>query len=452
MAEFAQPSELMDEIVSLTKRRGFIFPSAEIYSGLSGFWDYGPPGVELRENPRRAWWQHTVRNRQDVVGLDSAIITHPSVWEASGHLAHFADEMVDCKQCKKRFKADELTENKCPACGAAQLTDARKFHLMMKTYVGAAETEANVAYLRPETCQPIFTDFDLLRGSSRMKAPFGIAQVGKAFRNEINPRNFTARSREFVQMEMEFFCRRESAQEWFEHWKAYRREWFDKIGFRAENLRFRDHAPDELAHYAAAATDIEYNFPFGWMEFEGIHNRTDFDLSQHQDASGKRLEYFDEETKEHFIPYVIETSAGLDRIMLALLCDAYFVDKAPTGAEAREGGREEEEARVVLRFNPQLAPVKVAVLPLRRKLAEEALRVYEELRRFFSTQYDEIGSIGKRYRRQDEIGTPWCVTFDFASLEDSKVTVRDRDTLLQERVEMPHLKRYLQDKLEAFLL
>jgi glycyl-tRNA synthetase len=323
---------------------------------------------------------------------------------------------------------------------------------MMKTFVGAAETESNVAYLRPETCQPIFTDFDLIRGSARAKVPFGIAQIGKAFRNEINPRNFTARSREFSQMEMEYFCRPESADEWFARWKDYRREWYEKIGFRAENLRFREHGEKELAHYAKTATDIEYNFPFGWMEFEGIHNRTDFDLRQHQKASGKRLEYFDEETKESFTPYVIETSAGLDRIMLAVLCDAYFVDEAPTGPEAREGGRAEEERRVVMRFNPLLAPVKVAVLPLRRKLAGEARKIYQELRRFFACDYDESGSIGKRYRRQDEVGTPWGVTFDFDSLEDSKVTVRDRDTLVQERVEISQLRRFLRDKLEAYLI
>ena len=452
MAEFSQPSELMDEIVSLSKRRGFIFPSAEIYSGLSGFWDYGPPGVELRENIRRAWWQHTVGVRDDVVGLDSAIITHPGVWEASGHLAHFADEMVDCKKCKKRFKADELTENKCPACGAAELTDARKFHLMMKTFVGAAETDTNVAYLRPETCQPIFTDFDLIRGSARAKVPFGIAQVGKAFRNEINPRNFTARSREFSQMEMEFFCREGEADKWFTHWKDYRREWYEKIGFRAEKLRFREHEKDELAHYAKAATDIEYEFPFGWMEFEGIHNRTDFDLRQHQEASGKRLEYFEEGTKERFVPYVIETSAGLDRIMLAVLCDAYFVDEAPTGAEAREAGRAEEEKRTVLRLHPLLAPAKVAVLPLRRKLAEPARKIRAELRRFMACDYDETGSIGKRYRRQDEVGTPWCVTYDFESADDKKVTIRDRDTLVQERVEIAQLRRFMQDKLEAYII
>ncbi len=285
-----------------------------------------------------------------------------------------------------------------------------------------------------------------------MKVPFGIAQVGKAFRNEINPRNFTARSREFTQMEMEFFCKPESASEWFEHWKAYRREWYKKIGFKDESLRFRDHRSDELAHYAAAATDIEFNFPFGWMEFEGIHNRGAWDLTQHQEHSGKKLEYFDEDTKERYIPYCIETSAGLDRIMLALLCDAYTVDAAPTGAEAREGGREEQEARVVLKFSPLLAPVKVAVLPLRKKVAEPALRIYEDLRKHLTAEYDEPGSIGKRYRRQDEIGTPWCVTYDFESEEDHKVTVRCRDTLKQERVEISSLRRYIEDQLEYHLV
>ncbi len=452
MAETAPNSTLMDDVVSLTKRRGFIFPSAEIYSGMSGFWDYGPLGVELRENIRRAWWQAMVYARQDVVGLDSAIVTHPTIWEASGHLAHFADEMVDCKQCKRRFKADEITDAKCPACGAAQLTDARKFHLMMKTFVGAAETDTSVAYLRPETCQPIFADFDLVRGASRMKVPFGIAQTGKAFRNEINPRNFTARSREFTQMEMEFFCKPDSAMEWFEHWKAYRREWYKKIGFKDESLRFREHCANELAHYASCATDVEFNFPFGWMEFEGIHNRGDWDLTQHQKHSGKKLEYFDEETKERYIPYCIETSAGLDRIMLALLCDAYTVDAAPTGAESREGGREEEEARVSLKFSPLLAPIKVAVLPLRKKVAGPALKIYEDLRKHFAVEYDETGSIGKRYRRHDEIGTPWCATYDFESEEDHKVTVRCRDTLKQERVEISSLRRYIEDQMEYHLI
>jgi len=452
MPESTQSNKVMDNIVSLTKRRGFIYPSSEIYSGISGFWDYGPLGVELRRNLHDVWWRHTVQRRGDVVGLDSAIITHPRVWEASGHVAHFSDEMVDCKQCKRRFKADELEGDKCPACGAAQLTEARRFHLMMKTFVGASETEANVAYLRPETCQPIFTDFDLIRVSARMRVPFGIAQVGKAFRNEINPRNFTARSREFSQMELEFFCKPGEAPQWFEHWLDYRREWYAKIGLREENLRFREHRPDELAHYAAAATDIEYNFPFGWMECEGIHNRTDFDLKQHEEFSGKKLEYFDDQTQERYLPFVIESSAGLDRIMLALLCDAYSVDTAPTGAEAREGGRGEEEQRVVLRFSPLVAPVKVAVLPLRRKLAEEARRIHEELARFLVADYDDTGSIGKRYRRQDEAGTPWCVTFDFDSLEDKKVTVRDRDTLEQERVDIAALRRCLQDKLEEYAI
>jgi len=398
--------EGMEAIISLTKRRGFIFPSGEIYGGLSGFWDYGPLGVELKRNLRDAWWQWMVTAREDIVGLDSAIITHPETWVAS---------------------------------------------LMMATKVGAATDAMSAAYLRPETCQPIFTDFDLIAGIRR-KVPFGVAQSGKAFRNEINPRNFTARSREFEQMEMEFFCAPDESPRWFEHFKDYRRRWYEQVGFRAENLRFRDHEHKELAHYAKRACDIEYHFPFGWMECEGIHDRGDFDLRQHQEHSGKNLEYFDPDTKEHFLPHVVETSAGLDRILLAVLCDAYDVDVAPTGPEARQSGREDEESRAVLRLSPLLAPIKVAVLPLRRKLAEPAHRIYEELRRFMTAEYDETGSIGKRYRRQDEVGTPWAVTYDFESVDDKKVTVRDRDTLKQERVEIAQLTRYLRDKLDEHRL
>jgi len=445
----ATPSNVMDAITALAKRRGFIFPSGEIYGGISGFWDYGPLGVELRRNIRDAWWAYMVQKRDDVVGLDSAIITHPQTWVASGHVEHFHDEMVDCRNCKRRFKVEAVDEGRCPFCGSGDLTEPRPFHLMMKTTVGALEDETSVAYLRPETCQPIFTDFDLIRQSSRLKLPFGVAQVGKAFRNEINPRNFTARSREFEQMEMEFFCRAEEAPKWFEHWKNYRWEWYQRIGFKKENLRFREHEHKELAHYATQAVDIEFNFPFGWMEFEGIHNRTDYDLRSHTQASGKALEYYDEDTKEHITPYVIETSAGLDRILLALLCDAYSVDKAPTGAEARQAGREEEEERIVLRFSPLIAPVKVAVLPLRRKLGEEALKIYRTLKKIMPADYDEAGSIGKRYRRQDEVGTPWCVTFDFESLEDKKVTIRDRDTLKQERVPIDDVPALLKSRLES---
>jgi len=443
--------EGMEAIISLTKRRGFIFPSGEIYGGLSGFWDYGPLGVELKRNLRDAWWQWMVTAREDIVGLDSAIITHPETWVASGHVEHFHDLMIDCKQCKKRFKADEIVDGICPNCGSHDLTEPREFHLMMATKVGAATDAMSAAYLRPETCQPIFTDFDLIAGIRR-KVPFGVAQSGKAFRNEINPRNFTARSREFEQMEMEFFCAPDESPRWFEHFKDYRRRWYEQVGFRAENLRFRDHEHKELAHYAKRACDIEYHFPFGWMECEGIHDRGDFDLRQHQEHSGKNLEYFDPDTKEHFLPHVVETSAGLDRILLAVLCDAYDVDVAPTGPEARQSGREDEESRAVLRLSPLLAPIKVAVLPLRRKLAEPAHRIYEELRRFMTAEYDETGSIGKRYRRQDEVGTPWAVTYDFESVDDKKVTVRDRDTLKQERVEIAQLTRYLRDKLDEHRL
>ncbi len=449
MEGYIKSTDLMETISSLAKRRGFIFQSGEIYGGVSGFWDYGPLGVELKRNLRDAWWAHTVQKRADVVGLDSAIITHPSTWIASGHVEHFHDEMVDCKNCKRRFKVEAIDEGKCPYCGNKQLTEPRPFHLMMKTSVGAVEGEDSIAYLRPETCQSIFTDFDMIRQTARLKLPFGVAQIGKAFRNEINPRNFTARSREFEQMEMEFFCRPEEAPEWFEHWKQYRFEWYLGLGFKRDNLRFRDHEQKELAHYARQATDIEYNFPFGWMEFEGIHNRTDYDLRSHTTHASKTLEYYDEDTKEHITPFVIETSAGLDRILLAVLCDAYSIDKAPTGAEARLAGWEEEEERLVLRLSPILAPIKVAVLPLRRKLSEEAYKIYTKLMKIMPAVFDEAGSIGRRYRRQDEIGIPWCVTFDFESLEDRKVTIRDRDTLTQERVLIDDLPSILKGRLEV---
>lgn len=444
--------ERMEAIISLSKRRGFIFPSGEIYGGISGFWDYGPLGVEMKRNLRASWWQWLVTAREDIVGLDSAIITHPETWASSGHVDHFHDLMVDCKKCKKRFKADDIVNGTCPNCGSQELTAPREFHLMMKTQVGAATEAMSAAYLRPETCQSIFTDFDLVAATARCKLPFGVAQIGKAFRNEINPRNYTARSREFEQMEVEFFCRPEESERWFEHFKDYRRKWYHHLGFHPDKLRFREHEHKELAHYAKRACDIEYCFPFGWMECEGIHDRGDFDLRQHQEHSGKNLEYFDADSNEHFIPHVVETSAGLDRIMLAVLCDAYDVDVAPTGPEARQSGREEEESRAVLRLSPLLAPVKVAVLPLRRKLAEPAHRIYEELRRFMSAEYDETGSIGKRYRRQDEVGTPWGVTYDFESPDDNKVTVRDRDTLKQDRIEIAQLTRYLRDKLDQHRL
>ncbi len=440
----------MDTIVSLAKRRGFIFQGSEIYGGLNGFWDYGPLGVELKNNVKREWWKTMVQRRDNVVGLDTAIILHPRAWEASGHIASFTDPMVDCKQCKQRFRADHLAEDlsitledlptkgKCPTCGTTgQLTDARPFNLMFKTTVGSLEENSSVAYLRPETCQGIFVNFELARQTGRMKVPFGIAQIGKAFRNEVTPRNFTFRSREFEQMEFEYFVKPGEDDKAHEEWKQIRMDWFLKLGMQQENLRFRDHRKDELSHYAKSAVDIEYNFPFGgWKELEGIANRTDFDLRQHSEHSGKDLQYFDEETKERFYPYVIEPSLGVDRAALAFLIDAY----------TEEPG--EPEARVVLKFHPKIAPVKAAIFPLMKK--EEILNVskdlYHELQEDFVVQFDQAGSVGRRYRRQDEIGTPYCITVDFDSLNDKAVTIRDRDTMQQERLPIAEVGQFLRGK------
>lgn len=429
----------MDTIVSLAKRRGFIFPGSELYGGLNGFWDYGPYGVLLRNNIKAAWWKAMVQLRDDIVGLDSAIISNPRVWEASGHLANFTDPMVDCRECKSRFRADHLAEDqnitidllpqkgKCPTCGTTgSFTEARPFNLMFKTYVGPLQDDANVAYLRPETCQAIFVNFEQVRTVSRQKIPFGIAQIGKAFRNEVTPRNFIFRSREFEQMELEFFIPPGEDETWHEYWKKQRMDWFLNLGMQQENLRFRKHDDDELSHYAKAAFDVEYQFPFGWKELEGIANRTDFDLKQHSEFSGKDLRYFDETTREKYFPYVIEPSLGVDRALLAFLIDAYH-------EEPVEGT---EETRTVLRFHPALAPIKAAILPLVKKdpvkpLAEQ---LHGDLRQHFNVFYDETGSIGRRYRRQDELGTPFCITIDFESAEDQKVTIRHRDTLKQDRV------------------
>ncbi|HTF35190.1 MAG TPA: glycine--tRNA ligase [Myxococcota bacterium] len=434
----------MDDLVSLCARRGFIFPSSEIYGGINGFWDYGPLGVELKSNLKSLWWQRVVRERDDVEGLDSSIICHPRTWEASGHVEHFSDPMVDCRACKKRFRADQLDEaGPCPAregTSEHDFTEVRRFNLMLKTSIGASEDAAAVAYLRAETCQSIFTDFRRVKDSSRQKIPFGIAQIGKAFRNEINPRNFTFRSREFEQAELEFFIHPSEREKWFAHWLEQRQRFHLELGFAAQRLRVRAHTPDELAHYAKAAADIEFLFPFGWQEIEGVHDRGDWDLRRHTEYSGKDLAITDEETKERFTPMVIETSVGIDRTALALLVNGYEEQTLPDG-----------ETRTLLRLHPAISPIKVAVLPLSKKLAEPAQKLALELRRRFSTFYDESGNIGRRYRRQDEVGTPFCVTYDFESGTDGKVTVRERDAMTQDRISLEGVQAYLRDRLEAVL-
>jgi len=434
----ARSSVRMDELVSLCARRGFIFQSGELYGGINGFWDYGPLGVELKNNLKALWWQRVVRARDDVEGIDSAIVTHPRTWEASGHVHHFSDPMVDCKACKKRFRADQLDD--APPCPSREgtsehdFTAPRDFNLMLETFVGASEDAAAVAYLRPETCGSIFTAFKRVREVSRQKIPFGIAQIGKAFRNEINPRNFIFRSREFEQAELEFFCHPSESAKWFEHWREERVRFHRELGFGEHQLRIVPHTT--LAHYAQAAVDLEFLFPFGWQEIEGVHDRGSFDLSQHAEFSGKDLSVLDEGSKERFVPAVIETSVGIDRTTLALLCNAYLEEKLADG-----------ETRVVLRFPAALAPIKVAVLPLSKKLAEPAQRIAHELRKSWNTFYDESGNIGRRYRRQDEAGTPYCVTFDFESETDQKVTVRERDSMAQDRIPFAGLPAYLRERL-----
>ena len=435
-----RPLERMDDLVALCARRGFIFPSSEIYGGINGFWDYGPLGVELKNNLKAAWWQQVVRERDDVEGIDSSIICHPRTWEASGHVEHFSDPMVDCRACKKRFRADQLADaGPCPSregTSEHDWTEPRRFNLMLQTRIGASEDAAAVAYLRAETCQPIFNDFRRVREVARQQIPFGIAQIGKAFRNEINPRNFTFRSREFEQAELEFFCRETERDRWFDHWLGERLRFHRELGLGPDHLRTRPHAPEELAHYCKRAMDIEFRFPFGWQEIEGIHDRGDWDLSRHSEFSGKDLGVTDPETKEHYVPVVIETSVGIDRSCLALLCHAYR-------EEALEGG----EARTVLRLHPRLAPIKVAVLPLSKKLAEPARRLERELRRRWNAFYDDAGNIGRRYRRQDEVGTPFCVTYDFDSETDGRVTVRERDSMQQERIALDGVAAWLTDRL-----
>ncbi|MBI4707779.1 MAG: glycine--tRNA ligase [Candidatus Omnitrophica bacterium] len=436
----------MDKIVSLSKRRGFIFQSSDIYGGLANTWDYGPYGVELKNNVKRAWWKACVYERNDIYGMDAAILMHPKVWEASGHVENFFDLKSDCKQCRKRFKAEDLKDkNKCPEC-AGELTEARPFNLMFKTHQGPVEEASNIVYLRPETAQGMFVNFSNILDSRHPKLPFGMAQIGKAFRNEITPGNFTFRTREFEQMEIEYFVRPEEAEEQLKQWIDFRFNWYLSLGLKKDNLRLRPHDKNELAHYAKACVDVEYRFPFvtrgassegTWSELEGIANRADFDLRQHSQFSGKDLQYFDDQAKQKFYPYIIEPSGGVDRTVLAFLVDAYHEEKV------------REDTRVVLKFNKDLAPVKVAVLPLLRnrpEIVDLAKKISTDLKKSFVTVYDDTGAIGKLYRRQDEVGTLFCVTVDVQSLEDKQVTVRDRDTMLQDRVNIESLKEYLQDK------
>jgi glycyl-tRNA synthetase len=424
--------DIMQKIVSLSKRRGFIFQSSEIYGGTGSCWDYGPLGVEMKKNIKEFWWHEMTRLREDVVGLDASIIMHPKVWEASGHVEGFTDPLVDCKKCKQRFKADELEGDVCPACGG-ELTEARRFNLMFKTFMGPVEDEASVVYLRPETAQGIYVNAENVQTVSRLKVPYGIAQIGKAFRNEITPGNFIFRSREFEQMEMQYFVKPGTDVEWFNYWVEERFQWYLNLGIKKENLKIYKHKKEELAHYAREACDIMYKFPFGWHELEGIHNRTDFDLSRHEQSSGKNLKYFDPETKERFLPYIIETSAGCDRTLLTCLVDAY----------------DEEEDRVVLRLSPRIAPVAVAVYPLVKRdgMPERAREIISTLRRHFKTYYDESGSIGRRYRRQDEAGTPYGVTVDSDTLSDNTVTLRERDSMEQIRVPSESLVDVLREKI-----
>ncbi len=458
----------MDKIVALCKNRGFIYPGSEIYGGLANSWDYGPLGVEFKNNVKKAWWKKFVQESRYNVGLDSAIIMNPQTWVASGHLGGFSDPLMDCKVCRARHRADKLIEDYafqnglednpagwtddemmayikekhicCPDCGSGDFTNIRKFNLMFKTFIGVTEESSNTVYLRPETAQGIFVQFKNVARSCRKKMPFGVGQIGKSFRNEITPGNFVFRTREFVQMELEFFCKPGTDLEWFQYWRSYCENWLISLGMRRENMRLRDHSAEELCFYSKGTTDIEFLFPFGWGELWGIADRTDYDLTQHQNVSGESMEYFDPETNEKYIPYVIEPSLGADRVALAFLCDAYdeeVVDPA------------KNDVRVVLHLHPALAPVKVAVLPLSKKLSEKAGEVFDELAKYYNCEFDETGSIGKRYRRQDEIGTPLCVTYDFDSENDGCVTVRDRDTMEQVRLPISELKSYI-DKVVTF--
>ena len=456
--------ESMEKIVSLCKSRGYVYPGSEIYGGLANTWDYGPLGVELKNNVKKAWMKKFVQESKYNVGLDAAILMNPQTWVASGHVGGFSDPLIDCKECKTRHRADKLIEEwahdngkdmiadgmsdvemikfmddnniNCPSCGKHNFTDIRKFNLMFKTFQGVTEDAKAEIYLRPETAQGIFVNFKNVLRTTRRKMPMGIAQIGKSFRNEITPGNFTFRTREFEQMELEFFCKPGTDMEWFEYWKSYCKKWLLDLGMDENNMRMRDHSKEELSHYSKGTTDIEVKFPFGWGELWGIANRTDFDLTQHQNHSKEDMSYLDPETNERYVPYCIEPSLGADRVTLAFLCNAYHEEEVGEG-----------DVRTVLKLHPALAPYKVAVLPLSKKLSEKADEVYAELSKHFMCDYDEAGSIGKRYRREDEIGTPYCVTVDFETLEDGCVTVRDRDTMEQIRIKIEDVKAYIEEKL-----
>ena len=438
-------NKLMDKIVSLAKRRGFIFQSSEIYGGINSCYDYGPLGIELKRNIKEAWWRAMVIEREDIEGLDAAILMHPRVWEASGHVENFTDPMVDCRNCKARFREDDLNPDKpgqCPRCGTKEaLTEARQFNLMFKTFMGPVEEQANVIFMRPETAQGIYVNAFNVMQASRQKVPFGIAQIGKAFRNEITPGNFIFRMREFEQMEMQFFVKPGEDDKWFEYWMEQRMQWQLSLGLRKSKLRFHEHGPGELAHYAKKAFDIEYEFPFGWNEFEGIHNRTDYDLGRHAEYSGKDLRYFDQDENRKYIPYIIETSAGCDRTLLTCLVDAY-------DEETVEG-----ETRVVLHLSPKLAPIKAGIFPLVKRdgMPEIGKKLRDELKKQFKVFYDESGAIGRRYRRMDEAGTPFGITIDSQTLEDQTVTIRERDSMQQTRVGLDKVAAFMAEKMEGFV-
>ena len=454
----------MEKIVSLCKRRGFIFQSSDIYGGFGSSYDFGPLGVEMKNNIKKAWWDEMIKNHENIVGLDAAILMKPEVWQASGHLtAGFADELVECKSCHKRFKADEVKGTKCPEC-QGELIPPRKFNLMMKTFVGPVEDKAAVTYLRAETCQGIYMKFENVLQSMRMKIPFGIGQIGKAFRNEITPKDFIYRTREFEQMELQWFCHPKTAAKYFNYWKKERIKWYLNLGMKKENLREREVPTKERAHYAKKQVDIEYHFPFGWQEIEGVHNRGDWDLSNHSKYSGKDLRYFDEKTKERYFPHIVETSCGVERPLFAFLCDAYTEIKGGRAKKVNfllppsltlgrtKTTKATKEIEILLNLDKKIAPIKVAVLPLVRNKAElvkKAKEVYQLLKPNFACQYDELGSIGRRYRRVDEIGCPWVITIDFDTLRDDTVTLRYRDTMKQERVKIKDLIKVLNEKLSG---
>ena len=458
----------MDKLVALAKNRGFVFPGSEIYGGLANTWDYGPLGVELKNNIKKAWWKKFITESEYNVGLDCAILMNPKVWEASGHIGGFSDPLMDCKACKSRHRADDLIENwnakkgitlniagwtneqmeeyirenkiPCPICGNSDFTGVRKFNLMFKTFQGVTEDTTSTVYLRPETAQGIFVNFKNVQRTTRAKVPFGIGQIGKSFRNEITPGNFIFRVREFEQMELEFFCEPGTDLEWFNYWRGFCHQWLLSLGIKEENLRLRDHSPEELCFYSKATTDFEFKFPFGWGELWGVADRTDYDLTQHQNTSGQDMTYFDQDKNEHYIPYVIEPSLGVERSVLAFLCNAY-TEEVLTDANGKE------DVRVVMKFHPALAPFKAAILPLAKKLAPVAEPIHEELSKYFMVDYDAAGSIGKRYRREDEIGTPFCICVDFDTETDGCVTIRDRDTMQQVRIPVSEVRSYIEERL-----